>query len=476
MYKKAASGFFYTAIGKYSNTLVQLIVNAILSRILSPKDYGVVAVCQVFILFFGVLNDAGMGPAIIQNKGLSNKDYSVLFNYSIIFASLSALAYGSLGYLIATIYQQQIYVRITWAQSLYVFLAGANVVPTALLNSRQQFKRLNYSLLIGNSIGGIVGVISAYSGLGIYSLVTSVSASSFTIFVLNFMKSKLVLSRSFEMGPLKSIWNFAKNQFGYNFLNFFSRNSDSLLIGKFLGASALGNYNKAYQLLLMPNSILLGVVNPVLQPLMKDYQDDVSYIRQVFLAFIRYLVLLSFPLSIFLSFSARDVIFFLFGNQWGAAVFPFSVLSLTVWIQVASACTPAFYQARNKTSYLLLNGYQSALFIVGSIVFGIVFGNINSLSISLSIGFLISFIINFYILCKKVIMISLARLFREFSIGIQSALLLFLLIKFSTLFTEQLGMFGELLIRGLLFILSIAGVFIVNGEFKHLEALRSHSK
>lgn len=474
MFKKVSIGFFYTAIGKYSNTLVQLIVNAVLSRILSPEDYGIVAVCQVFILFFGVLNDAGMGPAIIQNRDLKPRDHSILFNYSVIFAFASSIIYGSLGYLIAIVYGKGIYVSLTWAQSFYVFFAGANVVPTAILNSRQQFKKLNFSLLIGNVIGGIVGVVSAVAGLGIYSLITSVSASSFIIFLLNFIRSDLKITMSFDVSPVRSIWTFAKNQFGYNFLNFFSRNSDSLLIGKFLGAAPLGNYNKAYQLLLMPNSILLGVVNPVLQPILRDYQQDVAYIRQVFFNFVKYLAFLSIPLSVFLSFTAKEIVFFLFGNQWGAAVFPFSVLALTVWIQVTSASMPAFYQARNKTKYLLLNGYQSAFLIVGSIIVGVVLGDIDQLSICLSVGFLISFLMNCYILCEKVMNTTLVSLAKEFKLGFEAGAGILILLLIRTEVGLNVNLFSELVIRGFLLLIAMVVPLVINGEFKRLRTLMKH--
>lgn len=471
MIKKAVWGFFYTAIGKYSNTLVQLLVNAVLSRILSPGDYGIVAVCQVFILFFGVLNDAGMGPAIIQNKSLSARDHSVLFNYSLAFAFVSAILYGLLGNVLSIIYNNNIYVTLTWFQSLYVFFAGANVVPTALLNLNQDFKRLNYSLLIGNVVGGVVGVLSAIGGLGIYSLVTSVTASSIVIFILNFYKSRIKITNDLSIMPVKSIWKFAKNQFGFNFLNFFSRNSDSLLIGKFLGPVALGNYSKAYQVLLMPNSILLGVINPVLQPILSSYQDDVEYIRKVYFKFLKYLAFLSLPLSVFLSLSAREVIFFLFGNQWSKAVFPFSVLGLTVWIQVTSASTPAIYQARNKTNSLLVNGYQTAFFVVGSIIMGIIIGDINSLSVVLSIGFLLSFFANFYILCTKVLQTKLTAIFKEFKIAVEAAIIVMILLELYKALASIKNIFVDLLIRTLLLALSMITVLIVNKEFKKVVCL-----
>ncbi|MCT1185681.1 hypothetical protein EFL96_07410 [Lactococcus lactis] len=88
MNNKLREGFTFTAIGTYSNFLIQIIVQAILSRLLSPREYGIIAIMQVFIVFFAMLVEAGMGPAIIQNKKLTNRDNMNLFNFSAIFSIL----------------------------------------------------------------------------------------------------------------------------------------------------------------------------------------------------------------------------------------------------------------------------------------------------------------------------------------------------------------------------------------------------
>lgn len=91
MFSKLKKGFIYTAIGTYANFIVQLLITSILSRLLTPKSYGVVAIMQVFIIFFSMLVEAGMGPAIIQNKKLTKADNQILFNYSSIFAIILAV-------------------------------------------------------------------------------------------------------------------------------------------------------------------------------------------------------------------------------------------------------------------------------------------------------------------------------------------------------------------------------------------------
>ncbi|MDT2926302.1 lipopolysaccharide biosynthesis protein [Lactococcus lactis] len=394
--KHLKKGLIYTGIGVYSNFIVQIIVNMVLSRILTPNEYGVVAIMQVFIIFFAMMVEAGMGPAIIQSKSLNKEKISILFNYSVIFAVTMTVLFGLLGILLSVVYDNKIYISLTWIQSISVLFNGMNVVPTALLNKRKEFKVANFSLVFGNIVAAFVGIISALLGAGVYSLIFSAISVSFVNLLWNLFFTKIKVTRSFNPEPMREILNFSANQFGFNFINYFSRNADNILVGKFMGDAALANYSKAYQMLMMPNTLFLGIINPVLQPVLGDYQEDVAYIRQTYYKIIHFLALVGIPLSVFLHFSAKEIIFFMFGNQWGASISPFSILSLTVWCQLTISSTGAIVQARNQPSVVLRNGIISAMILVSSIVIGISFKSLTILSICLSIGFLMNFFVGFY--------------------------------------------------------------------------------
>ncbi|MDT2886058.1 lipopolysaccharide biosynthesis protein [Lactococcus lactis] len=408
--KHFKKGMIYTGIGVYSNFLVQIIVNMVLSRILTPREYGVVAIMQVFIIFFVMMVEAGMGPAIIQSKNLNKRKIGTLFNYSVIFAVVMSLLFGLLGNLLTAIYDNKIYLSLTWVQSISVFFSGLNVVPTALLNKRKKFKAVNFSLLSGNIIAALVGITSAQLGAGVYSLIFSaISVSCINLF-WNMFFTKIKFTRSLDFGPMREILMFSSNQFAFNFINYFSRNADNILVGKFMGDAALANYSKAYQLLMMPNTLFLGIINPVLQPVLAEYQEDVVYIRKTYYKIIHFLALIGVPISVFLHFSSKEIIFLMFGNQWHAAILPFSILSLTVWCQLTISSSGAIVQARNQPSVVLRNGIISAVILVSSILIGVSFRSLTTLSIFLSFGFLINFFVGFY----RVVHITLESKMTEF--------------------------------------------------------------
>jgi len=457
--KNFRKGLLFTSIGTYSNFLVQLVVNMILSRILTPKDYGVVAIMQVFIIFFNLMIESGMGPAIIQNKNLNNSDYKNIFTFSGFFAIILAIFFGIFGNLLAIIYNNDIYIYLTWVQSISILFNGLNIVPTAILNKRMQFRAVNFSLVFSNICSAIVGITTALLGYGVYSLLFSAITASFLNFILNRFFTKLKFSKNLEKESIKEIWDFSKNQFGFNFINYFSRNSDNILIGKFMGATSLANYSKAYQLLMLPNQMFLSVINPVLQPVLSEYQDDVAYIKSFYYKIIHLLGLVGIPLSVFLSTSSRQIIFFMFGNQWEGAVVPFSILALTVWCQLTVSTTGAIFQARNQANILFFTGSISAIILVSSIIVGLFSKSIVGVAIGLSIGFFISFFWNF----SQLIARSLHSSFLEFLILFRSSVFLgiitFIALYFESYYDPK-NYFFSLLLRGVIFI-GIMSVYII---------------
>ncbi len=470
MNNQLKTGFFYTALGTYSNFVLQLVIQMVLSRLLTPKDYGVVAIMQVFIVFFAMLIEAGMGPAIIQNKTLTDEDNRVLFNFSAVFAIGIAVLFGLFGYLLSWIYGNPIYQTLTWIQAISVLFNGLNIVPTALLNKEKQFKLVNISIVSGNLVAGIVGVTLAFLGAGVYALITSAIISAVVNFSLNRFFTKISFNRSWNTRALKQIWNFSKNQFGFNFINYFSRNSDNILIGKFMGAAPLANYNKAYQLLLLPNSLFLGVVNPVLQPVLSEFQDEPEKIKEVYYKIIHLLALLGMSLSVFLSLMSKQIIFFMFGTQWQMAVFPFAVLALTVWIQLTVSTTGSIFQARNHAKRLLYTGSGGAVLLVSSIIIGIILGSVNRVAISLSIGFLVNFFWSFYQLIVKSLEGKMLGFLKEFIFPLCLAVIMFGALKLVSLLAIS-NIFLSLVVNGLVFLAVMALFIAVTPERKYIKMI-----
>lgn len=416
-------GMLFTAVGKYSNMVCLLLVNAVLSRLLTPRDFGVVAAVTVFVVFINEFATAGLGPAVIQHQDLSDKDISYIFNFSVLFALVCAAIMAAIGWILEWFYGGLIYREVSWALAVGVFLQGSAVVPQAILLKAKKFPQISVILISASLCGGTSGVVAALNGAGVFSLAIQLVVSGMVTLGLTLRFSRIHLRSGISIKPVQKVWKFARNQLGFNLVNYFARNMDNLLVGKVLGPTALGAYNKAYQLLLYPNSVLLGIITPVLQPVLAEHQDNVKLIRNAYLKIFHVLALVGMPLSCMLCLSSREVVFCLYGNQWEASVVPFTILAVTVWMQMTLSSTGAIFQARNQPARLFRVGLISTAIILAGIVCGILLGNIEYLAVTLAIAFGINWVVSYTLFMHWALSSSLIVAIKELARPIVVALI-----------------------------------------------------
>lgn len=460
--KNLGSGILFTALAKYSNVVLSVIVGAILARLLTPDEFGIVAIVTVFVSFFNILSDFGIGPAVVQNKTLDKEDIRSIFSFSIVIGiSLSLLFFGSAS-VIADFYEQADLYNITRLLSLAIFFFSAQIVPRALLQKKLKFKEIGIITVITQIAGGIVAIVLAYLGFSYYALVFKSIWDSFSTLVIFYIMEPIEISLKFNYSSIKKILSFSIYQFLFNFINYFSRNSDNLLIGKFFSPSSLGFYEKSYRLMLMPVQNLTHVISPVLLPVLSNYQDDKEKIYNTYVKLFEVLAFVGFPLSVLLYFSAEEIIYIIFGNQWTDSIPVFKLLSLTVGIQIVLSTTGGIFQSLNKTKLMFYNGLFSAFFMVAGILYGIFIGeDLESVGIGLIIAFSINFLFCFYLL----IHFALEHSFFKFLYSLLAPIFLSVIIWITFLYTKDLlngnhflvltyKVFLSLLVSSLFFLIS----------------------
>lgn len=240
--KQLFSGVFYTALAKYSGVLISLVVAGILARLLSPDDFGIVAVATVIIAFFNLLTDMGVSPAIIQHKSLTKDDLSDIFSFTIWTGiGISVLFFAS-SWIIAGYYQSDTLRTLCQLLSVNLFFASATIVPGALFYRNKEFKFIAIRSFVIQISAGAAAVTAALCGAGLYALIINPIASSVLIFVISFQRYPQRLRFTLGLTVLRKIFSYSAYQFLFNVINYFSRNLDKLLIGKYMGMSDLGYY------------------------------------------------------------------------------------------------------------------------------------------------------------------------------------------------------------------------------------------
>ncbi|MCL1797543.1 MAG: lipopolysaccharide biosynthesis protein [Eggerthellaceae bacterium] len=453
-------------MGQFGNVILTLLIHIILSRLLTPEDFGIVGMVQVLVLFFSLITVQGTVPAIIQNKELNEKDYGVLFNYSILLGVFLALVFGASGFLLAIILGNQIYIPISWAMSILIIADAANSVPRGILSKEKRFKDINIRFLLALALGAIVGIASTFFGAGIYALIIVVTVPAITSLFLNLSIANIKHTKSMSLEPVKKIFFFARYQTGFSIINYLYRNLDNLLVGKFLGASALGNYTKSYQLISFPITVILSIVSPVIQPTLSVHEQNTELIRNTYLKACQMLALLAVPVSVFFCLNAEQIVYLLFGSQWTEAIVPFAILSLSIWAQMLAQIIIVFWQSRNLPHILHRNGWISLVIIGVSIVIGILSGTLVGVATAVAI----SYIVNFFVSSSLLMKLGLNGKITDPLIVLLKPLVLgvFLFVALTLIQPHLLlsNLFLTVLVRGLVWLLLISVYLLISKDYR----------
>lgn len=401
-------------ISKYSNVFIQLILNGILARLLTPDDYGIVAVISVFTVFFTLIADMGIGPAIIQNKDLSKKDITSIFKFTVYSSIVISFLFVLFSILMVNFYQNKIYFPLGILMSISILFNVINIVPNAILMKDKRFKLVGIRTVCITLFCGIITVVLAYFNLKYYAIViNSILLASLTC-CFNLFITKISIRGKISKKSLLKIYKYSTYQFGFSFINYFSRNLDNLLIGRYLGQQPLGYYDKAYKLVLYPVSNLTHVITPVLHPILSDYQNNRKYIYEQYTKIIKILSLIGVFITVYCFFASKEAILIMYGPQWVQSIDSFRILSITIWLQMISSSSGTIFQSLGETRALFKSGYITTSINVIGIIIGLFLGKIETISLMILFTFSINFIITFYILVKKVLKHSLKDFFKLF--------------------------------------------------------------
>jgi Membrane protein involved in the export of O-antigen and teichoic acid len=344
------------ASGKYSKVFLALIMNAILARMLSPEDFGIVAVITVFSTFFTTLSDMGFGPAIIQNKELTEEDISNIYSFTVYAAIVLMLVFILCAYPIAAFYGDSVYISLGRLLSISLLFNALNMVPNGILNRDKKFRSIAIRTVVVFVGAAVFTILLAFLGLGYYALAIQAIMTSLFSFVWNYATTRPKFRLRFNLESIKKVMNYSAYQFAFNLVNYFSKNLDNLLIGKFMGSAELGYYSKAYTLMLFPVNNLTGVISPVLHPILSDYQKQLDVIYDKYMKIVHLLACIGLYVAPICFLGANEIITIIYGKNWGESVICFQFLSIAIIPQMINSSSGSIFQAIGNTRQLFTNG------------------------------------------------------------------------------------------------------------------------
>ena len=404
--KKATAVY---GVAKYSTIVIQLLISAILSRLLTPDDYGLVAVVTVFTTLFSKLSDLGLGTAVTQYKDLSKRDVQDIFVFSEYFAVGIALIFALLAYPISLFYSSTAFIPIIVLLAISVLFNSLNMIPNNLLLKEKKFFQVGMRMIVSTALSGLIAIFLAFVGAKYYALVIQSILSAVIQFLWNFFSTDVKFGLKFNYAPIKRVKNYSGNQFAYNMLNYLAQNMDNLLTGKIMGKALLAYYNKGFTLMRYPVNNIAHAVTPVLHPILSEHQDNKKYIYDEFVKIIKFMSLVGVFVTVFCFWADEEIIICFFGDQWYKAVEPFKWLSICISAQMMNALFGSIYQSLGCTKQMLHSGYFHISISLLAIVIGAFSKDISVLAIFVSGSMIIKFFIESYFLIRKSFHFSLSK-------------------------------------------------------------------
>lgn len=449
---------------KLFSLIIQIVINAILSRILSPDEFGVVAIITVFINFFNILSDLGFGTGIVQNKTLKENDYKNIFSFTFYLGIFLGILFIILSYPISIIYKNNIYIPMSFLLFFSIFFNTINMVPNALLLKNKNFFAIGIRTIASTLICGVITIILAYNGFSYYALIINTISTSLIIFLWNYFKNKIKFSFKFSFKSLNKIKQFSLFQFGFSFVNYFSRNLDNLIIGAFISTSALAYYDKSYKLMLYPITLLNTILTPVLHPFFSEHQDDSEYIYDNYIKIVKKLAILGAFASAFCYLNASEIITIIFGNSWNESIMSFKILSLSIFFQLICTTTGSIYQSLGDTKKLFKVGLINTIITVIILFCTVISKEINTISIGITIAYHLHFLISFYVLIRK----GFNKKFLDFlrNIKVDYIILLVLLIVSIIYKIEISNVYISFMIKSLYILIIYLVLLLITKEYK----------
>jgi teichuronic acid exporter len=364
--RKTASGILWVGIEKWVSRGLTLFVFAILGRLLSPGDFGIVAVTTAIMTIFAVFVEYGFAQSLVQGEKISPDDVWTSF--------WASLALGVLLYFIAlmltpvfvVLYDEPLLQQIIPVSGLVLIFAGLSSVPAATLERELRFRPLTARYLAGAFVGATVAVVLAMLGFGIWALVLQPVAMAVVATLILWIAARWVPRFRFSLASMRSRWAFSLQVVLIEFLNAMQSNIDKFLIGIFFGPIELGYYFIGQRVLTILMEVVAAVVGKVSLPILSRVQSDHQ-------RFLQYFYTLTFA-SAGIAFAAFGVAVafgypltaFLFGPGWEDSVLIMALLAPSAMLASVTFFDRSALLAKGKGGVSL--GVAAGQFVLGTIV------------------------------------------------------------------------------------------------------------
>lgn len=346
----------------------------VLSRLLSPEDFGIVAMAAPVMAFVGLFQDLGLMQATVQKKGITHAEVNVLFWINLAVSALLAGLLVLAAPWVARFYGEPAVAILVAAMSVQLLVSGVGGQHHALLNRRMEFGRIAILDSLVAVLGLATSIVWAFFDPSFWALYAGGIASALAGTLGGWILSRWRPERPRWTAGAGSLVNFGAGITGFKFANFFARNLDAVLIGRYRGNEELGLYDRAYKLLLFPLQQVTNPLSRVMVPALSRMTDEPHRYRHAYLRVAPLLLLVTLPGVAFAIALADVLIPFALGQQWAGSALIFQALGFAGLLQSLNNPSGWLFISQGRSAEFMRWGIVTALTSVAAFVIGLPYG------------------------------------------------------------------------------------------------------
>lgn len=393
--QKTIKGFFWSFIDNFAKLGVQFVVGIILARLLAPREFGLVGMLAIFIAVSQSLVDSGFSVALIRKKSCSDADLSTVFYFNLL---LSILIYAALflcAELIANFFDEPQLVPLVKILGLGIILNAFGIIQQTILTREINFKVQTYVTLISSITSGVVAIVMAMSGFGVWSLVALTLVRFGLNSLLLWMWSKWKPLLLFSTKSFKELFGFGAKIMIAGLIDTIYQNIYYVIIGRYFSAQELGFYTRADQFRNLPSRNIMTVIQRVSFPVLASIQDHPQRLRENYQKLIRSTMFVTFVLMFGMAAVSKSMVLALIGEKWLPTVIYLQLLCFVGMFYPLNALNINILNVKGRSDLILRLEFIKKSLAVPVVVIGIFWG-IKIMILAMIINSIIGFGLNSY--------------------------------------------------------------------------------
>lgn len=393
--EKTISGIAWSAVDSFANQGVHFVVGIILARLLLPREFGLIGMTAIFMAISGTFINSGFTSALIRKNDCTQADYSTVFYYNLgmglLFYTILFFSAGA----IADFFDEPLLKPIMRVLGLDLIISSLTIIQSAILTKRVDFKLKARITAIAGIISGIVGVVMAYSGFGVWSLVARMIVMAFMNSLFLWLWNRWRPTLEFSKKSFKELFGFGSKLLASSLIDTLFRNIYYAVIGKYFSAQELGYYSRAKMFADLPSEQITSIMSRVTYPVLSQMRDDPIILKGGFKRMITTTTFLSFVIMALLAAVAEPMIIALIGEHWRTAIIYLQMLCFAGMLYPLHALNLNMLNVQGRSDLFLKLEIIKKLLAIPTIVIGVMFG-IKVMIAGMMVNNVISYFINSY--------------------------------------------------------------------------------